>query len=313
MTAPYFSRDALDSRSFVLGTAQIGSAYGINNSWGKPSLADAFTMLAKAHDNGITELDTAEAYGESETVIGEFSRKYPEKQFRIDTKLSHFAVEAGATRDISAAIEKKLIDTSDRLGNQPISIYYLHSFALCKDRNLMDALDRLRRGGLFESLGVSVYEPTELAYILREEKGRVNAVQIPFNCFNASQWLDSGLLSQCEEANVQLLARSVYVQGMVFKDADDPFVEKLGISRAVKKFAAICEAYSVTRSKLALDFVRQTKGISKILLGAETVSQIEEDVSLFQASGIWDKSSYDSFVQMGKGIPQRALDPRTWS
>ena len=70
----------------VLGTVEIGLDYGINNKEGKPSHKQAFELLDAAFENGIRELDTAEGYGDSEDIIGEYQRQTG-NSFLIDTKL----------------------------------------------------------------------------------------------------------------------------------------------------------------------------------------------------------------------------------
>ena len=54
----------------ILGTVQFGLNYGIANSEGKPDLNKVRAILRCAADHGIRILDTAAAYGDSETVIG---------------------------------------------------------------------------------------------------------------------------------------------------------------------------------------------------------------------------------------------------
>ena len=54
----------------VLGTVQFGLNYGIANTDGKPAPERVRQILQTAYDNGIRTLDTAAAYGESETVLG---------------------------------------------------------------------------------------------------------------------------------------------------------------------------------------------------------------------------------------------------
>ena len=54
----------------VLGTVQFGLDYGIANVSGKPSFERVKAILTTAFDNGVTTLDTAAAYGDSEVVLG---------------------------------------------------------------------------------------------------------------------------------------------------------------------------------------------------------------------------------------------------
>ena len=71
-----------------LGTVQLGVSYGINNQSGKPDRTQAFGILDTALTNGISALDTAAAYGDSEQVIGQWLQTIPEeKRPFITTKL----------------------------------------------------------------------------------------------------------------------------------------------------------------------------------------------------------------------------------
>ena len=65
----------------ILGTAQIGLHYGINNETGKLKLSESIALLDTAFNMGIRVLDTAEAYGNALEIIGLFHAKNPDKKF----------------------------------------------------------------------------------------------------------------------------------------------------------------------------------------------------------------------------------------
>ena len=46
----------------ILGTAQFGLNYGINNSNGRPNNLEIFKILNYAYENGIRTLDTVTKY-----------------------------------------------------------------------------------------------------------------------------------------------------------------------------------------------------------------------------------------------------------
>ena len=54
----------------ALGTAQFGLDYGINNTTGRPTDATVEDILHTARAAGLTLLDTAAAYGDSESRLG---------------------------------------------------------------------------------------------------------------------------------------------------------------------------------------------------------------------------------------------------
>ena len=57
-----------------LGTVQFGMDYGIKGQK-QPSVERAVEMLEYATHNGITTIDTANAYGTAEDVVGVFLSK----------------------------------------------------------------------------------------------------------------------------------------------------------------------------------------------------------------------------------------------
>jgi len=56
----------------ILGTAQLGSNYGIANTIGKPTEKQAIEIMKYAVENGIRYFDTAYSYNDSESRIGKF-------------------------------------------------------------------------------------------------------------------------------------------------------------------------------------------------------------------------------------------------
>ena len=60
----------MDDNKLVLGTAQLGLNYGIANKTGKPDLATVRDIVLEAWEGDIRYFDTAQAYGESECVLG---------------------------------------------------------------------------------------------------------------------------------------------------------------------------------------------------------------------------------------------------
>ena len=67
----------------ALGTVQFGMRYGIANSTGQVTAEQAGAMLRVAAVSGIDTLDTAVAYGSSESCLGALGVS----DFRVVTKL----------------------------------------------------------------------------------------------------------------------------------------------------------------------------------------------------------------------------------
>ena len=101
----------------ILGTAQFGLNYGINNTNGKPSQENVMEMLDYAYDQGINILDTADAYGNAAEILGKYNVKNHQK-FEINTKF----------KDDRSSLAKQLNSSLYRLNIDSVNVYFYHSF-----------------------------------------------------------------------------------------------------------------------------------------------------------------------------------------
>ena len=165
-----------------LGTVQLGLAYGINNTTGLPTDTASKDIIMRAVTAGVQFLDTARAYGQSETRIGNaFGGEYG--TVSIVTKLAHIentkSATTGADRQpVDSTFEQKnkeskankgLIDTIHasvfrslyELRLRRLPILCVHSFADFQRSDIWDELKNLRQLNFVDKLGVSVYTPSE--------------------------------------------------------------------------------------------------------------------------------------------------------
>ena len=123
-----------------IGTVQFGLNYGISNSSGKTEREEVKQILEYASFHGVTILDTASAYGDSESVIGQ---ECPESScFSIVTKLPAFTNDVISKDDVASA--KDILNRSlTKLSRNSVYGLLLHQ-----------ASDLLKKGGsdLYEQL-----------------------------------------------------------------------------------------------------------------------------------------------------------------
>ena len=98
------------ARRLGLGTAQFGLAYGLTNVRGQVMRDEVKAVLSLAQHCGITVIDTAHEYGESEAVLGMF----PDVTacFRIITKTPSLGPERIDADQVSSV--RRAIDNSRR-------------------------------------------------------------------------------------------------------------------------------------------------------------------------------------------------------
>ena len=285
----------------ILGTAQLGLNYGINNRTGKPSKKETFKMLNYAYNNGIHMLDTASSYGDSEKLIGEYSLKSG-NYFDVCTKLPTEIEED----NLSALVNRSL----DKLGYDYVHTIYLHRFEQCKDKRIMDKLVELRNRNIIKEIGISIYEPEELRYILEGLSELIDVVQIPFNILDCYRWKENDLLLRaCEKFTIY--ARSIYLQGLLLMNSQKASNDK--IRNYLNWINNISEKKNISIVELAMSFVKQETCITDFIVGCENIEQLFQNIDLSKTIVEFSNKEIQEFIFHSKSIDKNIVDPRLWN
>ncbi len=251
----------------VLGTAQLGMDYGIANRAGRPDRKAVDSLLRLAHAEGVRTLDTAQAYGESEAVIGDFLRRHPQLDFEVVSKLAPEFAEDGAE-----GIEKVVRQSYDRLGGQ-LSIMLMHDPSMLAhwDRGLRDVFGRCVSNGWIKAAGASVYNADQFADALDLEG--IEAIQISFNVFDR-KILELGLLDLAQEKGKQVFLRSVFLQGLLLMEAEyiPPALAFSG--ETLRRWRAVCVQWDHLPASAALLFAATAAPAALLVIGCETSGQL---------------------------------------
>ena len=289
------------SKKIILGTVQLGLNYGINNSLGKPSVESAFKILDAAYENGIQYLDTAEAYGNSEQIIGEFHRKY-KKIFKICTKLI-----------IADDEEEKIVNIIDntirRLQVEKIELMYLHRFEQAKNACIMQGITEAKVQKKIEKIGISIYEPSELEYILENLHDIVDIVQIPYNILDSARW--NTLIEKSQNLEIEIYGRSVFLQGLLFKSEDDVQIIKMNAQKYIEYINHYAKKKNVTVAQLLVDFCKKSN-LDGILIGCESVQQLKDNLVIWKNENCLCEEDLQIIREYCKNVPIGILDPRRW-
>ena len=256
----------------VLGTVQLGLDYGINNQHGKPSLEQAFEILEVAFDNGIKTLDTAEAYGNSQEIIGKFQKEQPNKKFQIITKLAS-NTEIAPKKFIEHIAQNCKILNSDQLFG-----YMFHNYPSFKAREgLYDKLLLAKKEGLVSKAGISLYGNNEIEDVLNNYDG-FDFIQIPFNLFDNDS-KRSALLKEAKRKGVEVHTRSVFLQGLFFKPKSKISAKLQPLITYLATLENIKNSTSINTQTLALQYVLQKIYIDHVLIGVETAKQLVDNIT----------------------------------
>ncbi len=255
------------AEKIAIGTVQFGLKYGVNNTDGKVPEPEVFAILDEAAKRGITTLDTAALYGDSEEVLGRYHANCGER-FRIVSKLPHCTAD-----EIPAAMERTL----QRLQVDHLYGYLFHSYEqfAAEPRAAWEWMQKLRDEGRVERIGFSLYYPGQLERLL-DELPDPGIVQIPFSVFDRRF---EYLLPVLQQREVEVHVRSVFLQGLVFRNPEDlhpyfsPMREKLILLRQIAadsglSVAALCLGFAIVNPLLA-----------RIVTGVDSVANLRSNMS----------------------------------
>lgn len=288
------------SKNIALGTAQFGLAYGVSNRRGLIPKAEVFEILKLAAENGIDTLDTAQAYGTSEAVIGEFV-KSSGLQFNVITKLKDVAGE-----DTEPALRGSLVKTG-------VGRFYgvmLHSYGEQPGEKAdYGALLKARDSGLVLKTGFSLYHP-EQAEKLLADKVSFDLVQVPYSIVDRRF---ERVFPALKRAGVEVHARSVFLQGLLLMEpADIP--EKLsGIKLKVKRLRDLARELKVTLPALCAGYALSEPGVDKVVMGVDSLENFAENLAdlgaFFAAEPPGLKAALDSLSE----TDEKLILPQNWN
>ncbi len=257
----------ISNSKLILGTVQMGLAYGINNTIGKVTLEDSHAILEHAFDQGIKILDSAEAYGDAHEVIGAFHNKFPNKSFEIITKLPH-----QFDADINDRVNRYLTD----LQVSQLHALLFHSFS-SYEHNIANfkVLTDLKASGKIKHIGVSVYTNEEIEAVLLNDD--VDIIQLPFNVFDNLN-LRGAILERAKAKGKTIHTRSALLQGLFFKDvnADNQAVQSL--RNELVQLSNIAKNSKLSLAQLALNYCLQQSTIDNVLIGVDSIQQLADNL-----------------------------------
>lgn len=278
-----------------LGTAQFGLAYGITNPAGQLDQAEAAAILTCCADAGISTLDTAHLYGDSEAVIGRCSQ---DPAFQIVTKTPKFGdieSEKGAAELLRTAFNESLA----RLRRRSIHALLIHDAGDLSGpwgRTIWKEMEALKAAGLAGKIGVSVYEGSAIDEAIKAYQ--IDIVQLPWNPLD-SRLKEGGQLERLADQGIEVHARSLFLQGLLLQDVeqiDDRFAP---VKEAVRELDRCSANAEIGRLEAILAIAFNRPEITRFIVGVTSAAQL---AAIIEAT----KRAQDP---SGLQLPEFDLDP----
>lgn len=298
--------------SLILGTVQLGMDYGIANTHGRPSQAEAHQLLAAASANGITALDTSPTYGTSEAVIGSYLQSPSSQKLCVISKFKYditlpFSMEK-AWIETKSAVQQSLSNLG--ISKLPIALYHkAGSESMEQVKEVVPTLlDRLKNENLIEHGGISLYYSSEANELLDDTHFEV--LQIPMNVLDQEIILN-GTLEKLHTQGKLITIRSVFLQGLFWKNPQDLQGNlRIGLPY-LQKLKALAQDYNLSMAELTFGFIRDLEQVDSLIIGAETLSQLEQNIQLLHGPQL-PVELRQQLAVLSQQVPIELITPGLW-
>lgn len=302
----------------VLGTAQLGMHYGISNEKGQPDNLTAERLIKLAIVNGSSFIDTANAYGNSEKVIGDSLRCGWQGRVKVITKLSPLATcPDDASKDVvNAFVDASVYQSSSNLAAKSLDVVMLHRAKHMFDwqGNVWNRLLFHKANGYIKELGVSVQNPDELVSAL--EMPEVNFIQMPFNVLD---WRWNKLIPKIvmakKKRKLLVHVRSALLQGLFISKNKEHWIKANVVEpeRIINWLDQQSKVYGKRNvADFCLGYVKSFDWVDGVVVGMETVEQLEDNVKTLCADDLSRQEL--SAVLVGRPLlDERTLNPAYWN
>ena len=283
-----------------LGTVQWGKEYGWTNQSGRPSFGALEEMLSIARSKGVEYLDTAQAYGDAEKILGKLGAA--QAGFKINTKLNQLSQYSDST------VREKFASSLHDLGVDRIESLMVHTVSELLGPNraiVWDSFLSLLTEGMVNSIGVSIYHPSEIEHIIELEK--LNIIQLPLNVYD-QRFLNSGWLKELKQRNVKIQVRSVFLQGIITMKPEKLPAHLQGIRASHGHLFNCLKDADLSPVEGALQFCLSQPDVDQVIVGCESIVQLQQILAVFDKPKDTNTIDWAQFSQTDLNI----VNPSSW-
>lgn len=276
---------------FILGSAQFGSKYGINQSH-TPKI-ELEKILKICQKSNIKIIDTALNYSNFKSSITNSKLE----KFKFITKLKFSDYDD---------FRKKEIDVKKNLSHLKKKSFYgiLHhnifDFSTHKIKKQIHLLNSLKKKKLTKKIGVSIYSPKDLIKIKKIKN--IDIIQFPLNIFDnrVIKYLNTNKIT-----NVELHARSIFLQGTLLNSYKKNYRFFKSDAKIFEKWEKWCQINTISKLQACINFAMSFKKLDFIVIGFNTSNQL---IKFLKCKNNVTSTYPKHFSKQNLKI----LDPRKW-
>jgi uncharacterized protein len=143
-----------------------------------------------------------------------------------------------------------------------------------ENQNIWRDLKQIKEEGLVEKIGISLYYPWELDYIL-DKHIDFDIVQFPYSIFDQRF---SPYLQKLKDMYKEVYIRSVFLQGLVFKPVSELSDRFFTIKSKLEVLNKYSNELNISISSICLNFALLNPLVDKVIIGVDCLENLMENL-----------------------------------
>ncbi|KAL6347609.1 hypothetical protein AAG906_026137 [Vitis piasezkii] len=271
------------------GASPLGNVFGL------VSEDDAIASVREAFRLGINFFDTSPYYGGtlSEKVLGKCLKAVgmPRNEYIVSTKCGRYAEgfdfsAERVTRSIDESLARLQLDYVDIVQCHDIEFGSLDQVV----NETIPALQKLKEAGKIRFIGITGLPMEIFTYVLdRVPPGSVDVI-LSYCHYSINDTTLEDLLPYLKSKGVGVISASPLAMGLLTERGPPEWhPASPELKSACQAAAAHCKEKGKNISKLAMQFSLSNKDISSVLVGMNSIKQVEENVAAATELAIFGK------------------------
>lgn len=280
-----------------IGSAQFGLDYGITNDKGKVSTSEIKCILNTACKNSIQMIDTAQGYGEAESIIGRLNIK--NRGMAITTKMSGKMDQSEWEANLQRSLK--------RLNVKNIETLMLHDTADLKGskkKRLLSWMNNAKERGLINKIGISIYDEENIKGI---DLSGIQVVQVPASVYD-QRLFRSGKIKALGEIGIKIHIRSLFLQGLILqKENKWPKFLSQEFKDHHRQWRSKLNQEGLSQLMGAIKYCPYDENVEALIVGITSTKELQEIISAYKQVNGSAKNSEQWMWNI-----KEEIDPRAW-